>query len=440
MVIIKGKIVLVVDYLNLIGIRIKNIRKEKQQTLKEVSQGIISIPYLANIENGVKTASIETLIHIANRLEIPEEVLLVAEEKTNFSILQELNSIFEALVFSNTMEAEQKLNNIAENVDLRYELPAIELGFYCLQAGLYYKTWKFSKAEEIERKHLNNAAKHSAETFPTYLQSFYYYCQGVKNAHATCNYSLSRKYWKKSIELTTKPDFLVVFNSYICTYYICESKYEPALKYVARAADLIQTFEHGKQERIISVLYFYGYIYFQIGFMKEAKNKFEQAMIYFSEYPKATPIYYFLIQFKLAEIQQLEGNEVAFNEKLMTLYNEIVTHKALNIEFNNNDFLVITELMVIFAEQGFISEVNELINIMNDVEEHVMELDFFIEYAETLLFYHQNQQTSYEEKMLQLLKKINNSNDPALINRVKKHASKHFANSTKYKMAYDILS
>ncbi|PCU30001.1 transcriptional regulator, partial [Listeria monocytogenes] len=43
-------------------------------------------------------------------------------------------------------------------------------------------------------------------------------------------------------------------------------------------------------------------------------------------------------------------------------------------------------------------------------------------------------------KMIQLLKKINASNDQALIERLKKHPSKHVAKSTKYKMAYDILS
>ncbi|EAE4195905.1 XRE family transcriptional regulator, partial [Listeria monocytogenes] len=44
--------------MNLIGLRIKNIRKEKQLTLKDVAQGIISVPYLANIENGIKVASL----------------------------------------------------------------------------------------------------------------------------------------------------------------------------------------------------------------------------------------------------------------------------------------------------------------------------------------------------------------------------------------------
>lgn len=78
------------DIMNLIGLRIKNIRKEKKLTLKDVAQGIISVPYLANIENGIKVASLETLIHIARRLDIPEEILLMSEDEENRALLKEL--------------------------------------------------------------------------------------------------------------------------------------------------------------------------------------------------------------------------------------------------------------------------------------------------------------------------------------------------------------
>ncbi|EAD6259109.1 transcriptional regulator, partial [Listeria monocytogenes] len=106
----------------------------------------------------------------------------------------------------------------------------------------------------------------------------------------------------------------------------------------------------------------------------------------------------------------------------------------------NNDYLVITELMVIFAEKGFVEEATSLMGLMNKVVERVQELNYFMEYTEILLLYQQDEQVSYEKKMIKLLKKIDASNDPVLIERVKKHASKHFAKSTKYKMAYDILS
>ncbi|AHI56599.1 helix-turn-helix domain-containing protein [Listeria ivanovii] len=424
--------------MSLIGLRIRNIRKAKKLTLKDVAQGIISVPYLANIENGVKTPSIETLMHIAVRLEVPEEILLVNEEEVNKELLWEIQTIFELIVQSNVPEAQAKLSNIAENIDLRYESVAIELGFYSLQAGLYYKTWKFSKAEQIKRAYLENNAKRSIDKFPEYLQIYYYYCHAIKNANATCDYKLARDYWEKCIKLSNNPEFDVIFHLNICTFYICDSEYEPALEHVAQALDLVQSFPCEKQERIISTLYFYGYIYYQIGFMGKAKNYFEQAMTYFPMFPEVKKTFYFLLCFKLAEVERLEGNEAKFNQLMLALYQEIVAHKSSG--FVNNDFLVITELMVIFAEIGSLQEAKELLEIMNDVDERVMELDFFMEYTKTLIYFHQKEQTSYEQNMMKLLKKINVSNDPMLIERVKKHASKHFANETKYKLAYAILS
>ncbi len=171
--------------MNLIGLRIKNIRKEKQLTLKDVAQGIISVPYLANIENGIKVASLETLIHIARRLEIPEEVLLMSEDEENRALLKELDEIFELLVCSNPKEIESRLKKIDENVELQHESPAVELSFYCLQVAFYYKTWKFSRAEEVEAKYLKNAEKRVENAFPLQLLSYYYYGQAVKHSHAT---------------------------------------------------------------------------------------------------------------------------------------------------------------------------------------------------------------------------------------------------------------
>ncbi|MBC2330103.1 helix-turn-helix domain-containing protein [Listeria swaminathanii] len=423
--------------MNLIGLRIKNIRKEKQLTLKDVAQGIISVPYLANIENGIKVASMETLIHIAKRLEIPEEVLLMSEDEANKALLKELDEIFELLVFSNPIEMESRLKKIAEKVDLRFESPAIELSFYCLQMAFYYKTWEFSKAEEVEAKYLKGTEKRAADAFSRQLLSYYYYGQAVKHSHATCDYQLAVQYWEKCVDITENKDFHAVFHVCICINYICQSIYEPALGHIQQAWDLIKDEE---QERFVSILYFYGYIYFQIGFMTEAKSRFEQTLHYFSKYPEAKKIYYFVVQLKMAEIENIEGNETLFQEKITNLYEELMAYETTNTSFNNNDYLVITELMVIFAEKGFVEEATSLMGLMNKVIERVKELNYFMEYTETLLLYHQDEQGSYEEKMLKLLKKIDASNDPVLIERVKKHASKHFAKSTKYKMAYDILS
>ncbi|MBC1375297.1 helix-turn-helix transcriptional regulator [Listeria sp. FSL L7-0091] len=426
--------------MNLIGLRIRNIRKEKSLTLKDLAQGIVSIPYLANIENGVKLASMETLMHIARRLEVPEEVLLVNEEETNMEVLQELQLIFELLVFSKTEDIETKLNKIASKVDLVQESPAVELAFYCLKASYYYKIWEFSKAEEIEVRYLNNNEKRAECNFPIYLLTYYYYCQSLKHAFVTCDYKLVENYWKKCIEITDSPSFQVVFHINICINYICQNLYEPALSHVEAASDLLNTIPDASFELKGSLLYFYGYIYFQIGFLTEAKKHFNQAVEFYSLYPELTSKFYFVIRFKLAEIEKIEGNETQFDENIILIYDEIIAFENRGIDFANNDFLVITELMVIFAEKGWLEEATELMRIMSKVTERVMELDYFIEYTETLLLYHEKEQASYEKNMIDLLKKIEESNDPVLIERVKKHASKHFAKSTKYKMAYDILS
>ncbi|HEM1587496.1 TPA: helix-turn-helix transcriptional regulator, partial [Listeria monocytogenes] len=324
--------------MNLIGLRIKNIRKEKQLTLKDVAQGIISVPYLANIENGIKVASLETLIHIARRLEIPEEVLLMSEDEENRALLKELDEIFKLLVCSNPKEIESRLKKIAENVELQHESPAVELSFYCLQVAFYYKTWKFSRAEEVEAKYLKNAEKRVENAFPPQLLSYYYYGQAVKHSHATCNYQLAVEYWEKCVALTDNKNFLTVFHVCICINYICQSIYEPALGHIQQAWDLIKDEE---QERFVSILYFYGYIYFQIGFIGEAKYRFKQAQKYFSKYPEAKKIYYFVVQLKMAEIENIEGNETLFYEKITCLYKEIMAYKTTNISFNNNDYLVI---------------------------------------------------------------------------------------------------
>jgi XRE family transcriptional regulator, regulator of sulfur utilization len=57
--------------------RIKQARREKNLTLKQVSQGSgISIPYLSDLERGRATPSLETLVTIASFYEqSPQEFI-----------------------------------------------------------------------------------------------------------------------------------------------------------------------------------------------------------------------------------------------------------------------------------------------------------------------------------------------------------------------------
>ena len=54
----------------LLGVRIANLRKQKKLSTKKLATGIISISYLSNIETCKKIPSLETLLFLADRLNI----------------------------------------------------------------------------------------------------------------------------------------------------------------------------------------------------------------------------------------------------------------------------------------------------------------------------------------------------------------------------------
>lgn len=65
------------DYTKL-GQRIRSVRKKKGLTQFELSEQIgRSAPYISYIENGNKTMSLETLVLIANRLNVSADELLM---------------------------------------------------------------------------------------------------------------------------------------------------------------------------------------------------------------------------------------------------------------------------------------------------------------------------------------------------------------------------
>ena len=68
-----------------IGERIKNIRQQKMMTQQELCSGVISRNMLSFIENGSANPSINTLLHIAKKLNVPAG-LLISEEEESFTL------------------------------------------------------------------------------------------------------------------------------------------------------------------------------------------------------------------------------------------------------------------------------------------------------------------------------------------------------------------
>lgn len=87
-----------------IGVRIANLRKRQKMEIVALSKGIISIPYLSKIENGRKIPSIETLLFLADRLNVPAIQLVLDEENLNTTALKEAHQVVFQLIIANQLK------------------------------------------------------------------------------------------------------------------------------------------------------------------------------------------------------------------------------------------------------------------------------------------------------------------------------------------------
>ena len=69
---------------NLIGLRIKEIRKRRGITQAQLAEMTdLSVPYVSYLENGKKKISLETLIRTCNALEVTLDDLLAGTQTSN---------------------------------------------------------------------------------------------------------------------------------------------------------------------------------------------------------------------------------------------------------------------------------------------------------------------------------------------------------------------
>jgi transcriptional regulator with XRE-family HTH domain len=69
---------------NLIGLRIKEIRKRRGITQAQLAEMTdLSVPYISYLENGKKKISLETLIRMCNALEVTLDDLLAGVQTSN---------------------------------------------------------------------------------------------------------------------------------------------------------------------------------------------------------------------------------------------------------------------------------------------------------------------------------------------------------------------
>lgn len=110
-----------------IGYRIKTVRKKRcisQEILAE--QVNLSTPYISHIERAVKHASLETIVKIADSLEVTVDQLLYGNQKNNrceyepeFAELLSDCSSYEKCIIFNTVSAIK--NSLRANKDLFFK-------------------------------------------------------------------------------------------------------------------------------------------------------------------------------------------------------------------------------------------------------------------------------------------------------------------------------
>lgn len=97
-----------------VGHRIKNLRKEKNMTLRELSHKTgISVSFLSDIENGRSNPSLERLKDIAGVLDVTVSFLMGEEEKASNHISTKAYHTLDATGLS-----EEDIRKVEEYIEL----------------------------------------------------------------------------------------------------------------------------------------------------------------------------------------------------------------------------------------------------------------------------------------------------------------------------------
>ena len=93
----------------------RNLRLEKQLTLKDTAKGIVSQPFLSNFETGKSGISADKLFALLQRLKVsPEEFYRLASFYNSVSIYEFLNSLAPGLVNEDIYFLNKKLEELNE--------------------------------------------------------------------------------------------------------------------------------------------------------------------------------------------------------------------------------------------------------------------------------------------------------------------------------------
>ncbi|MGY3779219.1 helix-turn-helix domain-containing protein [Isobaculum melis] len=422
-----------------LGLRLTNIRKSKGLTQKELAQGIISKSYLSNIENGNKFPGKETLVFLCNRLELKTEEIVV-EQPSSHELIRLLEKVFQALLYDELQTAKKLLQQVEKEYHLHREEAKLEIAYYLLLSSWYYKSWRYDEAKQISRIYLSTVKKViPVKSDDQHLLRYYYFYQVQKNFN-TNQYQKAVDAAEAFVALPFgEPIEKNIMQSNIPILYINLVQYENALAATTKFFDNLMLVSKEQQSHAVKVAYLEGFIYYEIGFYAQAEKAFEKALVLIEEYPAMKDHFHVLILYKQAHTFQKNNNKMAIEEVYDRIYIMLKNKDEANYTLTRNEILPMTELLVYYAENKQIDRAEYLLAFSKRLDCKFEETLYFIRYGDALCDLNRGDESSYETKIDNLLKKVDASNDPSFIARVKAQSSQYFSEKAMYKKSYSIL-
>ncbi|MCP1161249.1 MULTISPECIES: helix-turn-helix transcriptional regulator [Bacillus] len=196
----------------LLGNRVREIRKKKNITLKELAEGICSIGKMSYIENGITEPSSEEIELICKKLEISSEDLLPKSESI---FLNEIKLIFHEI--ENSIElgfydrAKKHISDLKTNQEI-HRRDLLELSY--LEALLAFEEEKYIFSMELLENLLTNKPSNSFEYLT--ISKAYNLLGIIYNELG--NYNKSINMYQQALDICNNRqlEFKILFNLAIC--------------------------------------------------------------------------------------------------------------------------------------------------------------------------------------------------------------------------------
>lgn len=425
-------------FIKLIGIRIAKHRKKKKLSLTELASGIISVSYLSNIEHGRKIPSIETLMHLADSLDIHAKELILDEETLHTEKLSQLFEIvFNYIVTDDFVLAQELLIHINQSYRLSFESSEMELCYYLLLATIALKKWQFSEFEAIQKSHF---AVLNTRTFSANTTIYYLYLQAVEE-NLAMNYPQSIKHLNALLERPTLSlEATLQIKLYLVITTICDSQYEEAIQVAEDLISQIDQLDPAYHDRKIPANYLLGFAYYHIDFFNFAKNHLTLAADLLPTSPKMSKNYRMVILHWLslttAKLQDFDGIPDINNQ----MYQLFVTAFKGKEELAKNDYLPLADLLIYYGESNDLQRAKQILKWFQHVAELPNDLYFHLEYGKALIAYYEDDTALFEHSLRSLFNRLDQCNNPVLLDKIKKSLSQFYAQNKKYKLSYRVIS